>query len=178
MARSTPPMACSAFPRLLSETRSLYSTSAGLEPEELAGIRLPILRRRGRNLSGYNFVNELHQLPEVYPRQYVDQIGDAIMEAWNWMISHGLLAREPRQINGDWEFVTPLGEQVSDPESFRAFRDSSRFPRALVHLRIAEKAWANFIRGDYEPQCFRLSRRLRSRSGQEGTSTRKSLEHH
>jgi hypothetical protein len=54
-----------------------------LAPEELAGVLLHILKRRGgRNLSGYNLVNELHQTQEVYPHGYVDRVGEAIMEAW------------------------------------------------------------------------------------------------
>ena len=67
----------------------------GLEPEELARVMLPILKARersGKRLSGYNFCNELRQLQEIYPRQYVGRISQAIMEAWTWMLSNHYLA--------------------------------------------------------------------------------------
>jgi hypothetical protein len=55
-----------------------------LEPEELAGILLPILRKatvsnQGR-VSAYNFCNELNQYQEVYPRQFVSAIELVIMK--------------------------------------------------------------------------------------------------
>lgn len=125
-----------------------------LAPEELAGVLLPILKKRDPPLSGYNFVRELHQLQEIYPRNQVSAIGRAIMEAWSWMIVHGLLAPDPDQTGGDWVFITRRGRDASDPEGFKAFREASQFPRTLIHPRIADKAWANFTRGDYETAVF------------------------
>ena len=123
-----------------------------LAPEELAGVLLPILRRRGRNLNGYNFVNEFHEMQEVYPR--VDRTGDAIMEAWAWMIASGLLAPEPRQMGGDFVFLTSRARAIRDPRAFEAFREASILPRALLHPVIADRAWPNFIRGDHDTAVF------------------------
>lgn len=125
-----------------------------MPPEELAGVLLPILKRRGRNLSAYNFINGLHQMQEVYPHRYTERIGMAISEAWNWLRSQGLLAPEPRQHGGDWEFVTRRGHDLADLESFRAYRQASEFPRGLLHPRIAERCWGSFVRGDYETAVF------------------------
>jgi len=125
-----------------------------LAPEELASVLLFILKRRGRHLSGYNFVNELHQLREIYPGADVDRIGKAIMEAWSWMISQGLLAPDPRQNTGDWVFVTRRGEEIADPAAFDGFRKSSLLPRVLLHRTVAEKAWPNFVRGDHDTAVF------------------------
>jgi hypothetical protein len=44
-----------------------------LEPEELAGVLLPILKKQaGKDgtVSGYNFANNFRQMQEIYPRQY------------------------------------------------------------------------------------------------------------
>jgi uncharacterized protein (TIGR02391 family) len=125
-----------------------------LTPEELAGVLLPILSCQGGNLSAYNFVNELHQMQEVYPRTHVNGIGKAIMEAWTWLMTQGLLAPDPRQSSGDWVFVTRRGAEIADPAAFEAFRKSSALPRTLLHPIVAEKAWPNFIRSDYDTAVF------------------------
>jgi hypothetical protein len=60
-----------------------------LEPEELAGVLLPILKKQaGKDgtVSGYNFANNFRQMQEIYPRQYVPAVTRAIMEAWDWLI--------------------------------------------------------------------------------------------
>jgi hypothetical protein len=55
-----------------------------LEPEELAGVLLSILRKEGTNyqgrISGYNFCNSFRQMQEIYPRQAVPAVTRAIME--------------------------------------------------------------------------------------------------
>jgi uncharacterized protein (TIGR02391 family) len=117
-------------------------------------VLLPILKARGGQLSGYNFVNELHQMDEVYPRAYVDRIGKAIIEAWTWMISAGLLAPEPLHTSGDWVFLTRRAQTITDPAAFDTFRKASVLPRALLHPGIAERAWPNFIRGDHDTAVF------------------------
>lgn len=138
------------LPEALPDPELLLS----LAPEERASVLLPILKARGRHLSGYNFVNELHQMEEVYPRAYVDQVGKAIMEAWTWMIAAGLLAPDPRQSNGDWVFLTRRAEAISNQPAFEALRKASVLPRALLHPVIAERAWPNFIRGDHDTAVF------------------------
>jgi hypothetical protein len=45
-----------------------------LEPEELAGVLLPILKKQAGKegkVSGYNFANNFRQMQEIYPRQHV-----------------------------------------------------------------------------------------------------------
>ena len=65
-----------------------------LEPEELAGVLLPILHKEGSNyqgkISGYNFCNGFRQMKEIYPRQAVPTVTRVIMETWNWMLNQGL----------------------------------------------------------------------------------------
>jgi uncharacterized protein (TIGR02391 family) len=76
------------------------------------------------------------------------------MEAWTWMIAAGLLAREPRQHQGDWVFLTRRAEAIGDSADFEAFRKASILPRALLHPNIADRAWPNFIRGDHDTAVF------------------------
>lgn len=129
-----------------------------LEPEELAGVLLPILRKAGANyqgkVSGYNFCNELNQFQEVYPRQFVPAVARAIMEAWNWMLNNGLLAPSPENGQGDWVFLTRAAEKLQSPTDFEMFHKATLLSPKLLHPRIAELAWPTFIRGKYDTAVF------------------------
>jgi uncharacterized protein (TIGR02391 family) len=111
-----------------------------LEPEELAGVLLPILRKEGLNyqgkVSGYNFCNGFRQSQEIYPRQAVLAITRAIMEAWNWMLNHGVLAPEPENHTGDWVFLTRASEKLVTTADFEMFRKATLLSPKLLHSRI------------------------------------------
>ena len=95
-----------------------------LEPEELAGILLPILRKEGASyqgkISGYNLLNGFRQMQEIYPRQAVPAVTRAIMEAWNWMLNNGLLAPVPDDNSGDWVFLTRAAEKLQAQQTSRS----------------------------------------------------------
>jgi uncharacterized protein (TIGR02391 family) len=129
-----------------------------LEPEELAGILLPILRKEGAHyqgkISGYNFCNGFRQMQEIYPRQAVPAVTRAIMEAWNWMLNNGLLAPTPDDHNGDWVFLTRAAEKLQNPADFERFRKATILSPKLLHSRITESAWPTFIRGKHDTAVF------------------------
>jgi uncharacterized protein (TIGR02391 family) len=129
-----------------------------LEPEELAGLLLPILRKASTSqqgkVSAYNFCNDLHQTQEIYPRQHVPGITRAIMEAWNWMLNRGLLAPDPDNPTGDWVFLTRAAEKLREPTDFEMFRKATLVSPKLLHPRVAETAWPTFIRGKYDTAVF------------------------
>lgn len=129
-----------------------------LEPEELAGVLLPILRKsavgnQGR-VSGYNFCCALRQYQEIYPRQDVPAITRAVMEAWSWMLSNGLLAPDPEDQAGDWVFLTRTAEKLQSQTDFEMFLQVSLFSPKLFHPKILEVAWASFIRRKYDTAVF------------------------
>jgi uncharacterized protein (TIGR02391 family) len=129
-----------------------------LEPEELAGILLPILRKEGANyqgkISGYNFCNGFRQMQEIYPRQVVSAVTRAIMEAWNWMLNNGLLAPTPDDHTGDWVFLTRAAEKLQSPADFERFLKATLLSPKLLHPRIIESAWPTFIRGKHDTAVF------------------------
>jgi uncharacterized protein (TIGR02391 family) len=129
-----------------------------LEPEELARVLLPILKARSVSgqhpLSGYIFCTELRQVEEVYPLSYVPRISRAIMEAWTWMVNHGLLARDGEQPQGDWVFLTRAAWSVQTDEDFDNFQKASLLSPKLLHPTIAETAWATLIRGKHDTAVF------------------------
>lgn len=129
-----------------------------LEPEELAGILLPILRKASvlnqGKVSGYNFCIEFSQFQEVYPRQHMPAVIKAISEAWNWMLNNGLLARSADTSQGDWVFLTRAADKLQTAADFEMFRKASLLSPKLLHPRIAERAWPTFIRGKYDTAVF------------------------
>lgn len=129
-----------------------------LEPEELAGVLLPILRKAGAKyqgkISGYNFCNGFRQMQEIYPRQSVPAVTRAIMEAWNWMLNNGLLAPTPDDHTGDWVFLTRAAEKLEGPADFQRFRQATLLSPRLLHSRIIDSAWPTFIRGKHDTAVF------------------------
>ena len=129
-----------------------------LEPEERAGVLLPILRKsavhsQGR-VSGHAFCSAFFQVQEIYPRPYVPAVTRAIMEAWNWMLNNGLLAPDPENHSGDWAFVTRAAEKLQSPTDFEMFRRAVLLSPKLLHPRIVETAWPTFIRHKYDTAVF------------------------
>jgi uncharacterized protein (TIGR02391 family) len=129
-----------------------------LEPEELAGVLLPILRKASANyqgkVSGYNFCNAFNQMQEIYPRRDVPAVTRAIMEAWTWMLNNGLLAATPDDHSGDWVFLTRAAEKLQGPTDFEVFRKATLLSPKLLHSKIIESAWPTFIRGKHDTAVF------------------------
>jgi uncharacterized protein (TIGR02391 family) len=129
-----------------------------LEPEELAGVLLPIIRKSAVSyqgkVSGYNFCNAFWQMQELYPREVVPAVTRAIMEAWNWMMNNGLLAPDPENSTGDWVFLTRAAEKMQNQTDFEMFRKATLLSKKLLHPRIVETAWPTFIRHKYDTAVF------------------------
>jgi uncharacterized protein (TIGR02391 family) len=51
-------------------------------------------------------------------------------------------------------FLTRRAAEITDQTAFDAFRKASALPRTLLHPVVAERAWPNFIRGDYDTAVF------------------------
>lgn len=95
-----------------------------LEPEELAGFvieHLNSLSEKNRSpIHPDNFVNPNASPVNKYPSQYQDRIAKALMEAWEWLVRGGFLARQPG--SPGWYFITRRGERMKtagDLESYR-----------------------------------------------------------
>ncbi len=129
-----------------------------LEPEELAGVLLPILRKEAANyqgkVSGYNFCNGFRQMQEIYPRQTVPAVTRAIMEAWNWMLNNGLLAPTPDDHSGDWVFLTRAAQKLQDGADFERFCKATLLSPRLLHPKLIESGWPTFIRGKHDTAVF------------------------
>lgn len=143
-----------------------------MEPEELAGVLLPILKKRDNGTMGanlYNFIRELHQFSgqpyplrnasNEYPQQDMPRIERAIMEALNWMFSSGLLAHSFESSTHHQAFVTRRGLEIESDQAFQDFRKASLLSPELLHRTVAEKAWPTFIRGKHDTAFLKRLRK-------------------
>jgi hypothetical protein len=147
-----------------------------LAPEDLGGVLLPILKELPGPLSGYSFVNEKHlfQGDGSYGFPLRDRVSRAIMEAWSWMITAGLLAPDPRQLpGGDWVFLTRRAEEIRHKAAFEAFRKASALPRTFSIRLLPTARGRTFTGATTTPPSSKPSRRLRLRCGKLAASALK-----
>lgn len=139
----------------------------GMEPEELAGVLLPIFKKREQGstgLSTYNFTRELYAFNSQpypfnaasprYPQNDLPKIENVIMEAVDWMVSRGLIAHKPDSSGSQWYFITRRGWAIETEADFSTFRKASLLSPQLLHPKIAEQAWPTFIRGKHDTAVF------------------------
>jgi len=130
-------------------------TLLALEPEELAGVLLEILNSLDHMDSGLLNRNNFsldHNFQE-YSQQYYRPIGEAVMEAWNWLEREGFIAPRPGS-QGGWIFVTRRGKSIKSPSDLETYRRGDLLPKRQLHPKIAKKVWATFLRGDYDTAVF------------------------
>ena len=121
-----------------------------LEPEELALLVLQDIvaqeKNRGSGSSNrYNFSLGFRNYPEPVQR--------AIMEAWAWLETSGVIAQLPQKEDG-WFFVTRRGHELAQSSDTIVFTRAQTLPRHLLHPRIEQKAWSAFLRGEYDSAVF------------------------
>lgn len=129
-----------------------------IEPEELAGALLQVLASsQSDKFHHYNFCSSLcSSSPNCdYPGADGAAIQRVVMEAWIWLVAHGLLAPDAYEGPNGWYRLTRRGREVANSEAFRAFRKSSLLPRDLLHPTLRSAVWPLFIRGDHDTAVFR-----------------------
>jgi len=132
-----------------------------LEPEELGGLVLEILNTQtGRPFQREAFIHPNNV--QGYPRPQQQQILSALSEAWNWLLSAGLVAEQDGYPHITF-FVTRRGLQLRTTRDFEAFRKARLLPKELLHGAIAEPVWILFIRGDYDTAVFKAFKEVEVR---------------
>lgn len=129
-----------------------------LEPEELAGYLMEYLNAlpesERKRLNRYNFSLRDHGY-----ETNIEQISEALMEAWVWLERECLLAPKPNA-GGEWIFITRRGRKITGHIDLGAYRKTNLLPRALLHPVLATKAWATFIRGEYDTAVFQAFKEI------------------
>jgi uncharacterized protein (TIGR02391 family) len=131
-------------------------TLLALEPEELAGVVIEHFNSLPANeqwsLHPDNFVNANAAPVSKYPREHQVRVAKALMEAWEWLVREGLLARKPGEPG--WFFITRRGERMRNSIDLEAYRKGNLLPKHMLHPLIGSKVWSTFLRGDYDTAVF------------------------
>ena len=143
-----------------------------LEVEELAGVLLIHLNSyegvsgnsiyQHGGISHHNFFNSLTPTGPFNKPEYGDkqpEVNQALMEAWAWLQSAGLLV-EKASSTGGWFFVSRRARQIVSRDDFAAYRKASLLPKAQLHPLIATKVYPAFMRGEYDTAVFQAFREV------------------
>jgi uncharacterized protein (TIGR02391 family) len=135
-------------------------TMLELEVEELAGVLLLHLNSRedGDELHHYNFFNGIRNTPPYGKRD--DRINRALMEAWDWLLYEGFLAKRGDDGSRAGTFVTRRGRRLKSRDEFNAYRQANLLPKAQLHPLIASKVYPAFLRGEYDTAVFEAFREV------------------
>lgn len=127
-----------------------------LAPEELAGRLLFLLKEEPGSFSPYNLENDLHsgRDDETYPRQRRAEVGQALREAFAWLIAQGLIVPAPFQSDSTFKVLSRRARSFSTVPDFEAYQASRRLQKERLHARISEPVWQAFIRGEYDVAVF------------------------
>ena len=80
------------------------------------------------------------------------QVGRALAEAWGWLSSRGLVARDPSQTSADAYFVTRLGHEAL---RFGVGRmHAAERLGVTLHPRLAQQVERQFLLGEFELAVF------------------------
>jgi len=95
----------------------------------------------------FNLIERQHVFAD-----YNDAVRHVLLEAWSWLESEGLLARDP--VTPVSFFITRRGKAVKSRADFAAYRNSNLLPKHQAHPIIASKVYPAFQRGDYDVAVF------------------------
>lgn len=150
--------------RSLKEVLPPPEEALELEPEELAMFVLEYLRALDPGdhgqLNRYNFT--LTSSLVEYAGPHVQEIAEALTEAWVWLEREGFIAPEPGQREA-WVFVTRRAKKMRTHVDFDAYRKSSILPSKSLDPVFVRKVRPLFIRGDYEPAVFQAFKEVEVR---------------
>jgi uncharacterized protein (TIGR02391 family) len=93
----------------------------------------------------------------------LDEMMQALAEAYDWLERHGLVARDPASGNSEWAFITRLGHKVlKDQDALDAIRAGQRLEVDL-HPSIEQTARRQFLLGEYDLAVFAALREVETR---------------
>ena len=127
-----------------------------LEPEELGGVLLELIPGVLQNeIFGVGDLAEPpFRLPvDGYPSHLQRPVYLAIAEAVGWLLSQGLILRDPFQ-SASWYRLSRRAGKIKTRADVEAFRKGRILPVELLPPILAEKVWSLFLRGDHDVAVF------------------------
>jgi uncharacterized protein (TIGR02391 family) len=136
----------------LSELIPNVDDLLSLPAEELAGpllLHLKSLHPNNQQLNRHNFFLAFKTLFPSYASRE-EEATNALMEAWVWLEREGLLVPKPNAGHPEWVRVSRRGALMRDRVDFEAYRRGNLLPHKHLDPAIADRAFSNFLRGDYD----------------------------
>jgi uncharacterized protein (TIGR02391 family) len=136
-----------------------------LEPDELAGVLMEHLNslppdQQRTALSRYEFMREPNKTFAEYQPGYRETIGNAFLEAWQWLEREGLLLHKVGSGTAELFVISRRGARMQTKTDVDAYRHANLLPREQLHPRIAQRVWATFLRGSYDTAVFEAFREV------------------
>lgn len=100
-----------------------------------------------KSTDGWNWQNWMRE-SESFGTARDPRVGGALSEAWGWLMSHGLVVRDPSQSSADAYRVSRLGEEVLEYGVVKLLA-AERLGVSL-HPRIAQRVHQQFLLGEFE----------------------------
>lgn len=119
------------------------------------------VRQQG-GISRHNFFLTLDSCGPLTKLEYGEkqpEVNLALMEAWTWLQSAGLLV-EKATSTGGWFLISRRGQQITSREEFAAYRKANLLPKGQLHPLIASKVYPAFLRGEYDTAVFQAFREV------------------
>lgn len=138
-----------------------------LEPEELAGKMLFLLRARAQNgmfhvgtLRSELWSQALSGRPQ-YPQHRRQEVDLAVAEALAWLEAQALIvpAEDPNGQNGH-RHLSRRARRFENEAAFIDYQTARLLPKDLLHPAIATTVWLSFMRGAYETAVFEAMREV------------------
>ncbi|MGR0113231.1 TIGR02391 family protein [Ralstonia pseudosolanacearum] len=138
-----------------------------LEPEELAGKMLLLLRARGEHemfnvgtLRSELWSQAYSGRPQ-YPENRHHEVDLAVAEALAWLEAQALIVAA-EGVNGQNGFrhLSRRARRFENEAAFTDYRTAQLLPKDLLHPKIATTVWLSFMRGAYETAAFEAMREV------------------
>lgn len=130
-----------------------------LEPE--VAITLPIEELAGHLLQSLKGSRSFHphnvccSIDTHYAQdRHKEEFKEAIMEAFGWLYSEGLIILDPGQSNAGWMRVSRRGRKLNSVTDITTLAQREILPKAFLHPVIAQHSSAIFHAGKYDSAVY------------------------
>ena len=108
-------------------------------------------------INQHNFFNDLARNPP-YPTR-MREVHRALLEAWGWLESEKLFARETDTVGAAF-FITRRGQEIRSQVDFEVFHKGRLLPRHQLHALIDKDVYPLFLSGKYDTAIFEAFREV------------------
>lgn len=131
-----------------------------LEPEELASKVLFLIGPTAAmfhpgNMRGEIWSQHIQPPPPAEWQQRQNEVNLALAEAFAWLEAQALIVpAEGLNAQSGWRFLSRRARRFRSEENFQSFVAARRLRKDVLHPKISNVVWQEFIRGQYDVAVF------------------------